>query len=246
MLTGASSGVGRHLAAMLAANGAHVICCAQSLGELDTLVAQITAAGGKATAQACDVAAPASITAAFDAGERAAGTIDSVIANAGINHAGPAAKLSIATVDQIMTVNLRGAFLTAREGAQRMIASGPAQAERPRRIVFIASILGRRPQTGAAIYSVAPAGVLMLARSLALEWARHEINVNAILPACTPTDIVADWFVSDGGKAQMEVRPCRRLMAVEDLDPTVLFLLSPQSRVVSGTELTVDGTQTLA
>ncbi|MEN9684135.1 MAG: hypothetical protein RLZZ427_1886 [Pseudomonadota bacterium] len=246
LLTGASSGVGRHLALMLAGQGAHVICCARRTADLATLVAEIAATGGQATAQLCDVADAASIVAAFDAGEAAAGPIDSVIVNAGINHAGPAAKLSVEALDQIMAVNLRGAFLTAREGARRMIASGPPQPDRPRRVVFIASILGKRAQAGAAAYSATKAGVVMLAKSLALEWARHEINVNAILPGYMPTDIVADWFASDAGKAQVEGWPRKRLMPVEDLDPALLFLLSAQARSVSGSELTVDDTQALA
>lgn len=246
LLTGASSGVGRHLAVMLAARGAHVICCARRKADLDELVSEISAAGGSAAAQVCDVADAASIAAAFDAAEQAAGPIDSVIVNAGINHAGPAAKLSLEALDQILAVNLRGAFLTAREGARRMIASGPPHADKPRRIVFVASILGKRPQAGAAIYSATKAGVVMLAKSLALEWARHEINVNAVLPGYMPTDIVADWFASDAGKAQVDGWPRRRLMPVEDLDPAVLFLLSAEARAVSGTELTVDDTQSLA
>lgn len=246
LLTGASSGVGRHLALMLAGQGAHVVCCARRQSELDSLVAEIASAGGKATAQACDVADAASIVAAFDGAEQAAGPVDSVIVNAGINDAGPATKLPVEALDRIIGVNLRGAFLTAREGAKRMIASGPPAEERPRRIVFIASILGRRPQAGAAAYSATKAGVLMLAKSLALEWARHQINVNAILPGYMPTGIVADWFASDAGQEQVAGWPRRRMMPVADLDPAVLFLLSAQARSVSGTEITVDDTQSLA
>lgn len=245
LLTGASSGVGRHLAVMLAASGAHVVCCARRVSELDALVAEIRAQGGAASAQVCDVADAGSITAAFDAAEGMVGPIDSVIVNAGINHAGPASRASIEALDQIMAVNLRGAYLTAREGARRMIASGPPSPDRPRRIVFIASILGRRAQAGAAMYSATKAGVLMLAKSFALEWARHEINVNAILPGYMPTDIVADWFASDAGKAQVDGWPRRRLMPVSALDPAVLFLLSPEARAVTGTELVVDDAQSL-
>lgn len=246
LLTGASSGVGRHLARILAANGAHVICCARRSDDLLSLVAEIEAAGGRATAQTCDVTDATSITHAFDAGETAGGLIDSVIVNAGVNHAGPATRIPIEALDQILSVNLRGAFLTAREGARRMIASGPMQESQPRRIVFIASILGKRAQAGAAAYSATKAGLVMLAKSLALEWARHEINVNAILPGYMPTDIVADWFASDAGKAQIDSWPRKRLMPVSDLDPALLFLLSPEARSLSGSELTIDDTQSLA
>lgn len=246
LLTGASSGVGRHLAAMLAAEGARVICCARRSADLASLVEEISRNGGTALAQICDVTDAASITAAFDAGEAAFGPIDSVIVNAGINQAGPAARLPVETLDQIMSVNLRGAFLTAREGARRMMAAKDTLGDTPRRILFIASILGKRPQAGAAIYSATKAGVVMLSRSLALEWARHEINVNAILPGYMPTDIVADWFASEAGQAQVQSWPRRRMMPVSDLDPAVRFLLSAEARAVSGAELTVDDTQSMA
>lgn len=246
LLTGASSGVGRHLALMLAGQGAHVTCCARRLADLELLVEQIVAAGGRATAQVCDVADAGAISTAFDAAERAAGIVDSIIVNAGINEAGPATRISVEALDRILAVNLRGAFLTAREGARRMIASGAPDPARPRRIVFVASILGKRPQAGAAVYSATKAGVVMLAKSLALEWARHEINVNAILPGYMPTDIVADWFESPAGEAQISGWPRRRLMPVEDLQPAVLFLLSAAARSVSGSELVVDDTQSLA
>ena len=246
LLTGASSGVGRHLATMLAADGANVVCCARRSADLASLVEDISQKGGRALAQTCDVTDADSIAAAFDAGEAEFGPIDSVIVNAGVNQAGPAARLPIEALDQIISVNLRGAFLTAREGARRMMAAGEGLGNRPRRILFIASILGKRPQAGAAIYSATKAGVVMLSRSLALEWARHEINVNAILPGYMPTDIVADWFASEAGQAQVQGWPRRRMMPVSDLDPAVRFLLSAEARAVSGAELTVDDTQSMA
>ncbi len=246
LLTGASSGVGRHLATMLAAEGAQVVCCARRSADLSSLVDEISRNGGRALAQTCDVIDAGSIAAAFVAGEATFGPIDSVIVNAGINHAGPAVRLPVDALDQIISVNLRGAFLTAREGARRMMTAGAELGDRPRRILFIASILGKRPQAGAAIYSATKAGVAMLSRSLALEWARHEINVNAILPGYMPTDIVADWFASEAGQAQVQSWPRRRMMPVSELDPAVRFLLSAESRAVSGAELIVDDTQSMA
>lgn len=245
LLTGASSGVGRHLGFRLAAEGATVVCCARRASELATLVGEIEAAGGRAIAQTCDVADSVSISDAFELAGKAVGPIDSVIVNAGINHAGPAHSLTVEHLDQILAVNLRGAFLTAQEGARRMIASGPPEPAKPRRVIFVASILGRTPDAGAAIYSATKAGVLMLTRALALEWARHQINVNAILPGYMPTEIVGGWFEGEKGRAQVESWPRRRLMPVAALDPAVLLLLSPEAAAISGAEIVVDDTQSL-
>ena len=246
LLTGASSGVGLHLARNLASEGAHIFCCARRKDQLDSLVMDIHADGGSATAITCDVTDADSITSAFETAENIVGLVDSVIVNAGINEAGPAHSLTVKNLDQILSVNLRGAFLTAREGASRMIKSGSPDEANPRRIVFIASILGNRAQAGAAAYSATKAGVLMLTRSLALEWARHQINVNAIMPGYMPTDIVAEWFDSEPGRQQIAGWPRRKLMPVEDLDPVLMFLLSKQAQSVSGSEIKVDDTQSLA
>lgn len=245
-LTGASSGVGRHIARMMAGEGAQVVCCARRRTELNAVVDEITEAGGTAFAKHCDVSDAASIKAAFDAAEDSVGFVDSVIVNAGINYAGPATQLAVSDLDQIIAVNFRGAFLTACEGAKRMIARGVPSEKQPRRIVFVASILGRRAQKGTAIYGATKAGVLMLAKTLALEWARHDINVNAVCPGYMPTEIVASWFESAAGKSQIAGWPRQRLLPVEDLDPAILFLLSPASRSITGGELTVDDAQSLS
>lgn len=246
LLTGASSGVGRHLATVLASQGANVICCARRLSDLETLVSEIEASGGSALAQQCDVANAESVAAAFDAAEKRFGLVDSTIVNAGIAHAMPATKITVEMFDQVMAVNLRGAFLTAREAGARLIKSGDPDTARPRRIIFIASTTGRKPERGAAVYGASKAGMIMMAKTLALEWARHEINVNAILPGFMPTDIVSDYLASEAGQKQIVGWPRRRAMPVEDLDPAILFLLSGEARSVSGIELVVDDTQTLA
>lgn len=247
LITGASSGVGRHLARMLARAGAQVTCCARRLADLEALVAEIEAEGGRALAQRCDVADEASVKAAFDAAEARFGLVDSTIVNAGVTNAMPAVKMPVASFDQVMAINLRGAFLTAREAGARLIASGPAEAATaPRRVIFIASTAGRKPERGAAAYGASKAGMIMMARTMALEWARHQINVNAVLPGFMPTEIIAGYLESEAGQKQIAGWPRQRTMAVEDLDAAILFLLSAGARSVSGTELLVDDTQTLA
>jgi len=246
LLTGASSGVGRHLALMLAGEGARVVCCARRVADLESLVAEIEGKGGSALAQQCDVASAESVAAAFDAGEQRFGLIDSTIVNAGIALAAPATRITAEMFDQVMAVNMRGAFLTAKEAGSRLIKSGDPDPARPRRIVFIASTTGRKPERGAVAYGASKAGMIMMARTLALEWARHEINVNSVLPGFMPTDIVADYLESEAGQRQIASWPRKRTMPVQDLDPVILFLLSAGARSVSGAELLVDDTQTLA
>ena len=246
LLTGASSGVGRHLAKMLASRGANVVCCARRQGDLESLVSEVEADGGTALAQRCDVADSASVTAAFDAAEARFGLVDSTIVNAGISYAMPATKITVDMFDQMMAVNLRGAFLTAREAGSRLIASGQPKADHPRRIIFVASTTGRKAERGASVYGATKAGMIMMAKTLALEWARHEINVNAILPGFMPTDIVSDYLESEAGQRQIASWPRKRAMPVEDLDPAILFLLSAEARSTTGSELVVDDAQTLA
>ena len=245
LLTGASSGVGRHLARMLARHGARVVCCARREAELASLVAEIASAGGSAIAQVCDVSSEASVKAAFDRAEAEWGMVDSVIVNAGITNAMPAVKMSVESFDQLMAINLRGSFLTAREAGLRMIAAGPPDPSVPRRVVFIASTTARKPEKGAVAYGASKAGMVMIAKTLALEWARHDINVNAILPGFMPTEIVTSYLESDEGRQQIAGWPRKRVMPVEDIDAAVRFLLSAGSRSVSGIELVVDDLQAL-
>jgi NAD(P)-dependent dehydrogenase (short-subunit alcohol dehydrogenase family) len=230
---------------MLAIRGTNVICCARRLPELKELVESIERRGGSALAQQCDVSDEISIAKAFDAAQQRFGLIDSTIVNAGIAHAAPAIKITASTFDQVMAVNLRGAFFTAREAGARLIASGEPDPARPRRIIFIASTTGQKPERGAAAYGASKAAVIMLAKTLALEWARHQINVNAILPGFMRTEMVAEYLDSDAGLAQISKWPRKRVMPIEDLESSVLFLLSAQSRAVSGIDLVIDGTQML-
>lgn len=246
LITGASSGVGKHLSLMIAKEGANVIGCARRAEMLEDLVEEIRAEGGKAAAVPCDVTIAGSLENAFASAESRFGTVDGVVVNAGINHAGPFAAASVEEIDAVLSVNLRGALLTAREGGKRMLAAARSGAERPWRVLFVASILGLRPIPGAATYSATKAGVVMLAKALALEWARHGISVNAICPGYMPTDIVEDWFASEGGKRQLEGWPRRQLMPVDRLDGMVRLLLGEGGESISGTAVTIDDGQSLS
>lgn len=244
LVTGASSGLGRHFARMLAARGAAVAVAARRIDLLEPLVRDIHDAGGRALAVAMDVADEASVIAGYDAIAAGLGTIDTVVANAGINPNGVALDLDIAAFDQAMAVNLRGVFLTLREGARRMIEGGVADAARGR-MVIVSSIGATTVLPGIAVYCASKAGALMLGKSLAREWARRGINVNILCPGYVETDLNQGWFSSDAGKRQVGGFPRRRLMHDGDLDDALALLCSDAAATITGAALVVDDGQSL-
>ena len=244
LITGASSGLGQHFARILAANGAKVALAARRLDRLKTLEAEIVAAGGDACAVAMDVTDEASIIAGFDAVEAKLGTINTVFANAGMNNRALAAEITAEAWDGVMAINVRGVFLTAREGARRMMAAGSKESGRGR-IVLVSSIGAQKVLPGLTAYCTSKAAVLMMGKSLAREWANRGINVNVVCPGYVETELNADWFAEDGGKKQVAGFPRRRLMREDDLDAMMLFLASDASRAVTGSVFTLDDGQTL-
>lgn len=244
LITGASSGIGAHFAEVAAAAGAKLVLGARRTGRLDTLVAAIKAKGGEAIAVAMDVADKASTVAAFDAAEAAFGPVDSVIANAGMGSETPFLDHSVDEFDQLMAVNLRGVFLTVQEGAKRMMAAGSRERQHGR-IVIISSITAETVEPGLAIYSASKAAVLQMGKVLAREWARQGINVNSVLPGYIVTEINGEWFETDGGKGQVMRFPRKRVIDIDALDPTLLYLSSDASKFVTGTGFTIDDGQSL-
>jgi NAD(P)-dependent dehydrogenase (short-subunit alcohol dehydrogenase family) len=239
LVTGASSGLGTRFGRLLAASGAHVALGARRKERLEALAAEI---GAKAAAVQMDVAREADIIAGFDAAEAAFGTtIDTVIANAGVDGAGMITAMSEAEIAHTLAVNLTGAILTAREGARRMMAAGVTRG----RIVLIASITAFEPSPGLVAYSASKAGVVQAARSMAREWARAGICVNTISPGYIRTAINADWFETEPGKKQIARFPRKRLMGEEGLDGVLLFLCSDAAEFVTGSDFVLDDGQTL-
>lgn len=244
LITGASSGLGRRFAVMLAAAGAKVAVCARRTDRLADLVAEIRSAGGTAAAFALDVQDEASVIAAYEAAQGELGPIDTVIANAGMNNEGMAVDLPVEDFRTVLDINVTGAFLTVREGAKRMMAAGSKDSGRGR-IVIIASIGAHKVLPGLAVYCASKAAVAHMGKTLAREWANRGINVNVVCPGYIETEINSDWFASEGGKKQIASFPRRRLMAQEDLDPVISWLTSDASRAVTGSVVTVDDGQSI-
>jgi NAD(P)-dependent dehydrogenase (short-subunit alcohol dehydrogenase family) len=239
LVTGASSGLGTRFGRILAASGAQVALGARRADRLEALAAEI---GPQAAAVRMDVAREADIIAGFDAAEAVfGGPIDTVVANAGVDGAGMATTISEDEIEQALAINLKGAILTAREGARRMIARGVTNG----RIVLIASITATEPSPGLVAYAASKAGVVQAGRTLAREWARTGITVNTVSPGYIRTAINDAWFDTDGGQKQIAKFPKRRLMGEEGLDAMILFLCSDASEFVTGTNFVLDDGQTL-
>jgi NAD(P)-dependent dehydrogenase (short-subunit alcohol dehydrogenase family) len=237
LVTGASSGLGRHFAACLAEAGAAVAIAARRTDRLAVLADEIAAAGGRACPVALDVTDSASIERAVAAAEAALGPIDVLINNSGLG--GPpsrAVELDEADWDAVLDTNLKGAWLVARAVSRAMIAGG-----RGGSIVNIASVLGIRVAAGVAAYAASKAGLVQLTRAMALELARHGIRVNAIAPGYITTDINRDFLEGPAGQKMVQRVPQRRVGEARDLDGALLLLASEAGRYMTGAIIPVDG-----
>jgi NAD(P)-dependent dehydrogenase (short-subunit alcohol dehydrogenase family) len=248
LITGASSGLGAHFARLYAAEGAAVVIGARRVERVAALADEINAAGGqnggRALAVTLDVNDEASIIAAFDAAEAAIGVPDVVVANAGIVVPGRALDVPAEGIRSVIETNYTGVFLTAREGARRMIAAGSKASEKGR-VILLGSITSHMTGQGDATYAASKLAVQHLGRQLAQEWARLGISVNTIQPGYITTEIAGDWFDTEGGKAQIATWPRRRLTDITALDEPMVFFASDASRQVTGAHLTVDDGQSL-
>lgn len=241
LITGASSGFGAHFARLFVREGARVVIGARRVDRIAALADEL---GDAALAVPMDVTDEASIIAAYDAAEERFGVVDTVVANAGVSADGRSTEVTAADLAGLVATNFTGVYLTAREGAKRMIAAGFKDSERGR-IVLIGSITAELTAQGDAAYAASKAGVAHLGRQFAREWVRQGINVNTIQPGYIQTEIAGDWFQTEGGQRQIAAFHRRRLCPIEALDAPLVFLCSDAARHVTGATLTIDDGQVL-
>jgi len=231
LVTGASSGLGAHFAAVLAQAGAAVTLAARRKDALADVAGHIVRSGGTATVMTLDVTDNASL----DTLPAALADVHILVNNAGIVRDGPALDQTEADWDAVIDTNLKGMFLVAQAAGRAMKARGGGS------IINIASILGLR-QAGAVLpYAVSKAGVVQMTKVMALELARHGIRVNALAPGYLDTELNRAFWETEAGQALVRRVPQRRLGRLEDLDGPLLLLASDASRFMTGTAIAVDG-----
>lgn len=236
LVTGASSGIGRHLAGLLAAAGAKVALAARRIDRLAEAAREIEAAGGQCLPVACDVTRPDSVAAAVSAAESRLGALTILVNNAGVVVAKPVLQHTEEEWDYVLDTNLKGAWLMARQFTQQLV-----DRQRPGRIVNIASVLGVRTIARVPSYTAAKAGLIHLTRVLAMEFARYSILVNAIAPGYVETDFNRDFLRSEAGQKLAARVPLRRVGQPGDLDGAMLLLVSPAGAYITGAVIAVDG-----
>jgi NAD(P)-dependent dehydrogenase (short-subunit alcohol dehydrogenase family) len=241
LVTGASSGFGRHFAPVLARAGAKVALAARRTELIQSEADAINAAGGAAMAVTMDVTSSASIAAALDEVEKTFGVVTVVINNAGITIPKLLLDLSDEDWTQVIDTNLNGVAYVTRETARRMIAAGTGGS-----IVNIASILAERAQKALTNYAASKAAVVQFTKVAALELAQHNIRVNALCPGYFQTELNGEWFKTPEGQALIKRIPQRRTGNLEELNGPLLLLASDAGSLMTGAAVTVDGGHVLS
>lgn len=241
LVTGASSGLGRHFGAVLAGAGARVVVAARRLDRLQALVEDIRAKGGEAVAVPLDVTQPESVARAFDAAEAAFGPVTVLVNNAGVPSNTFFTRLTEQDWRQVLDVNLDGVFRVGQEAARRMIATGSAGS-----IVNVASILGLGTLKAVAPYAASKAAVIQLTKAMALELARENIRVNALAPGYVVTELNSEFLASSSGQKLLSRVPFGRAASLSELDGPLLLLASHAGSFMTGSVLVVDGGSLLA
>ena len=237
LVTGSVRGIGYAIAEGLANAGASVIVNGRQAKAVDEAVDQLGAAGYKATGVVFDVVDEVAVAEAFAGFDRAGLSVDILVNNAGIQFRKPMLELELADWQRVLDTNLTGAFIVAREAARRMIERG-----RGGKIINIGSLTCEAARATVAPYTAAKGGIKMLTRSMAAEWAKHNIQANTIGPGYILTEMNTALIENAEFDAWVKSsNPAGRWGKPEELVGTAVYLASNASNYVNGQMIYVDG-----
>ena len=233
VVTGAGRGLGRACACAVAGAGAETVLVSRTASDLDSVAAEIEAAGGAARKLICDVSDLDEITARIGGLDR----IDILINNAGTNAPEPFVDVSEANFDKVMDLNVKSAFFVAQVVSRKMIDQGGGGS-----IIHISSQMGHVGSPTRTVYCTSKHAIEGLNKAMAVELAPHKIRVNAIGPTYIITAMTAPNFDNPEFRADALSRiPLGRVGQLEDIMGSIVFLASPASALITGASLVVDG-----
>ena len=239
LVTGGGRGLGRSMAMALAEAGAGVLLISRREADLQAVRDEIARAGGRAEYLAADVTAPDAGLRAVQAAVGYFGRLDVLVNNAGVGIDGPSIDYPLESWEALMRVNLTAPFLFSQAAARQMMTQGGGK------IINIASMFGLAGEPRLAAYCASKGGLIQLTRSLAVEWARFNIQVNAIAPGYFETDMASAGIENPkAAEAMLRKIPARRFGKPAELGPLVTYLASSGSDYMTGETVVIDGGQT--
>jgi gluconate 5-dehydrogenase len=237
IVTGGGRGIGKALAEVLAANGAHVTISGRNVQRLEETASELQAKGYQLAWQACDVAQVAENDAFVQSVIEERGRLDIMVNNAGISPIfKPSQFVTEEEWDEIVDINQKGLFFGCTAAARHMIERGGGG-----RIINVSSMFGAVGFARLSVYCATKGAIEQLTRTMALEWAKGGICVNAIAPGMTETDFTSDLMSSRHGEGIINRIPLGRLARTDDLVGATLLLASDAGRYITGQTLYVDG-----
>jgi NAD(P)-dependent dehydrogenase (short-subunit alcohol dehydrogenase family) len=240
LVTGGSKGLGLAMARALAAAGADVAVASRTERDLEAAARDLESSGRRILPVAADVADEASVARMVGTVIGQLGQIDILVNSAGIEGQGAVVEMATEHWDRVLGVNLRGPMLCCKH-------VGPHMIERRRgKVINVASVLATRVARYMSPYCASKGGLVQLTRALALEWIRHDVQVNALCPGYFLTPMNEEFFGREEGRRLIEKLPSRRLGEPREIEGAVVFLASDASSFVTGTSLYVDGGHSLA
>jgi 2-deoxy-D-gluconate 3-dehydrogenase len=236
LVTGANRGLGRSIALELAGAGADVVLAARDKAALDAVAAEVVALGVRALPVSLDITDAAAVRGLVDGAVAELGRLDIVVNNSGVVSSVPLLDCDEDEWDRVMNTNLRGVYLVTRAAGRHLLAQGSGK------VINIASNFAFKGVANHAAYCASKAAVVAFTKAMAIEWAPHGVQVNALAPGYFATDLNAE-VRADGAANERIVRsvPAKRMGRPDELGPWVLLLASPASDYMTGETIVIDG-----